>query len=99
MGTERGLFSPTTSTQGSAMSLSDEDVAAVADAVAAKLGAAPGDLLTMERAAERLGVSNRTVRKMCDNGTLRSFKVEGRRVLRPEVVDAYIAAREAEEAA
>jgi excisionase family DNA binding protein len=71
--------------------LRSEDLAAIADAVAERL--APRDdrpLLSQRQVAERLGVSERTVRDLLASGELRSFKVRGTRKVHPVDVDALI---------
>jgi excisionase family DNA binding protein len=51
-------------------------------------------LLTTHQAAERLGVSERTVRNMLERGELRSIIVsEGSRRIEPTEIDRYVASR------
>jgi excisionase family DNA binding protein len=77
--------------RGGVRMLRSEDLAAIADAVADRL--APRDdrpLLSQRQVAERLGVSERTVRDLLASGELRSFKVRGTRKVHPVDVDALI---------
>lgn len=67
----------------------------IADAVAARLNL-PDDrpLLTFQQAAERISVSERTVRQLIIDGKLGSVLIsEGRRVVEPAELDRYIASK------
>lgn len=54
---------------------------------------------TPQTLAAMLDLSPRTVREMLRQGKIASYKIEGARRIRPEDVDAYLAARRQEEAA
>lgn len=74
--------------------LTDADVEAIASRLAQKLRRATDDrpLLSTEAAAERLGVSPRTLRDMFQRGVLPSVKIEGSRRVEPCAIDEYIEA-------
>jgi excisionase family DNA binding protein len=63
------------------------------------MNATTGDLLNPAEAAARLGISRSKLYMMMGQGEIASLKVGARsRRIRPAVVDAYIAAREAAQA-
>lgn len=53
----------------------------------------PDALLTREEAAERLGISTRTLGDMADAGELQPVRIRGRVLYDPETLDAYIRRR------
>lgn len=48
------------------------------------------ELLTLEEAGKKLGVSKFTIRKFIDNGSLEGIKIGGRWRVRPEALTRYI---------
>jgi excisionase family DNA binding protein len=53
----------------------------------------PDALLTREEAADRLGISTRTLGDMADSGELQPVRIRGRVLYDPETLDAYIQRR------
>jgi excisionase family DNA binding protein len=53
----------------------------------------PDALLTREEAADRLGISTRTLGDMADSGELQPVRIRGRVLYDPETLDAYIRRR------
>jgi excisionase family DNA binding protein len=53
-------------------------------------------LLTVKDVAERLGVTDRHVRKMLQDGELPSYKLGEMRRVEPDAVEAYLAAHRAD---
>lgn len=53
----------------------------------------PDALLTREEAAERLGISERTLDDMADAGELQPVRIRGRVLYAPDTLDAYIRRR------
>ena len=76
------------------MSLSPEQLDRLADLIAQRLRQADDrrPLYTVASLADRLGLSQRTVRQLLADGVIPSFRVEGRRCVEPASVDAYLAA-------
>lgn len=72
--------------------LADDVAAKVAERLAVTLPA-PDRLLTVEQAADRLGVSERTVRNLTSKGTLAMVKVEGATRISNEDLESYVASR------
>ena len=56
----------------------------------------PDALLTREEAAERLGISERTLDDMADTGEIQPVRIRGRVLYAPETLEAYIRARAGE---
>ncbi len=72
--------------------LTRADVEAIADAVAARpLHVDARPFYSPRSLAQRLGVTDRTLRTLTANGTIPSYKIEGSRRYAPADVDAYLA--------
>lgn len=50
----------------------------------------PNALLTREEAAERLGISERTLDDMADRGEIQPVRIRGRVLYAPDTLDAFI---------
>lgn len=79
--------------------MTQQDVEALAEALAERLGRAPRPLLSPAQVAERLAMSERWVRQLLADGELPSLKVGAATRVEAEALDAYIAARKAERSA
>lgn len=82
--------------------MSPVDVEALATAVAERLSERMGldtQLLSVNRVAEMLDVSPRTVRDMIARGTLPSLKIEGTRRIKAADLSRYVSRRATEAAA
>lgn len=66
----------------------------IADRVAQKMRAAD-PLLSPAQLAERLGISDRTVRELLASGEIPSLKIGGARRVEATAVDAYLESRRA----
>ena len=75
------------------MTLSPEQLDRLADLIAQRLQQADDrrPLYTVASLADRLGLSQRTVRQLLADGVIPSFRVEGRRCVEAGAVDAYLA--------
>jgi excisionase family DNA binding protein len=71
------------------------DVDELAEKIAAKIGR-PQPLYSPRTLAERLEISERTVREMLERGDIASFKVGGARRIDPEEVERYLRERRAD---
>lgn len=74
------------------------DPDAIAEAVVARLRDTPADrpMYTAQSLADRLALSERTVREMLKDGSIPSIKIGALRRVKPEVVDELLARWEAE---
>jgi len=74
-----------------------EEVAALRNEVQAlrrkKAPNGPDALLPREEAAERLGISTRTLDDMADAGEIQPVRIRGRVLYAPDTLDAYVQAR------